>query len=429
MEVITTKQEEKSMSLWIKALIIFGISLVLCIPQWLIQHIIDERQATRAEAQSEVSQSWSGTQHIAGPAIIIPNASDDSYLTIFPSELKITGNLKTQTLRRGIFNFNVYNVPLTLTGEFDFPEKLSSMITNKYATQEAYLFISLNDLRGLTDNATLTWNGEKKTIASSLGSNSNDIATGLTCAVNIQPILDRQKIRFTIQLPLKGSNGLYVAPVGNTNTVEFQSDWGSPSFQGNFLPTSRQVSDSGFSATWKVLALNRNFGQVRTSSSNWTNLMDSCEFGAELNIPVDQYQQTTRSVKYAFLVILLTFAVVFFVEIRRSTSIHPIQYGLIGIALLLFYTLLLSFSEHIAFSYSYLIAAFMTIVLITAFIAAILRNNRKTALTVGVLLSALYVFIYVLLQLENFALLVGSIGLFVILALAMFVTVKLRNNP
>ena len=428
MEVISTKQEEKSPRLWLKALLIFGISVALLIPQVLITHLIDERQATRTEAQSEVSQSWSGTQHIAGPAIIIPNSNDSSYISIFPSDLKITGNLTTETLKRGIFNFSVYNVPLTITGEFDFPAKLASMNISHYVMEKAYLFISLSDLRGLTDNATLTWNGEKHTIETATGGSNNDIATGLTYAVNIQPILDGQKIRFTIQLPLKGSEGLYVAPVGNITNAELKSDWGSPSFQGNFLPTSRQVSDSGFTASWKVLAMNRNFGQVRTNSTCWDSLMEDCEFGVDLHIPVDQYQQTTRTVKYAFLVIVLTFAVVFFVEIRRNTFIHPIQYLLIGIALLLFYTLLLSFSEHIAFSCSYLIAAIMTIGLITAFMAAILKGNRKTAFIVGLSLSALYIFLYVLLQLETYALLVGSIGLFVILAVAMFATVKLRNE-
>lgn len=428
MEEITNSQKQQKQPLWFKALLIFGISVALLIPQMFITHLIDERQSTRTDAQEEVAQSWSGTQHVAGPAIIIPSAKDDTYLTIFPSALKITGDLKTQTLRRGIFDFSVYNVPLSITGEFDFPEKLSRVDLNQYLTESAYLFVSLSDLRGLTDNATLNWNGVKQTIETAAGSSSTDIATGLTCAVNIQSILDGQKVRFNIQLSLKGSDGLYVAPVGNANTVELKSDWGSPSFQGNFLPTSREVSDNGFSATWKVLALNRNFGQVRTSNSSWTNLMDGCEFGVDLHIPVDQYQQTTRTVKYAFLVIVLTFAVVFFVEIRRDTFIHPIQYLLIGIALLLFYTLLLSFSEHIAFSYSYLIAAVMTIGLITTFMAAILKNNRKTALIVGLLLSVLYVFLYVLLQLETFALLVGSIGLFIILAVAMFVTVKLRNE-
>lgn len=428
MEEITNSQNQKKQPLWFKALLIFGISVALLIPQMFITHLIDERQSTRTAAQEEVAQSWSGTQHVAGPAIIIPSAKDDTYLTIFPSALKITGDLKTQTLRRGIFDFSVYNVPLSITGEFDFPEKLSRVDLNQYLTESAYLFVSLSDLRGLTDNATLNWNGVKQTIETAAGSSSTDIATGLTCAVNIQPILDGERVRFNIRLSLKGSDGLYVAPVGNANTVELKSDWESPSFKGNFLPTSREVSDNGFSATWKVLALNRNFGQVRTNSSSWTNLMDGCEFGVDLHIPVDQYQQTTRSVKYAYLVIILTFAVVLFVEIRRDTSIHPIQYLLIGIALMLFYTLLLSFSEHIAFSYSYLIAAIMTIGLITTFMAAILKNNRKTALIVGLLLSVLYVFLYVLLQLETFALLVGSIGLFIILAVAMFVTVKLRNE-
>ena len=155
--------------------------------------------------------------------------------------------------------------------------------------------------------------------------------------------------------------------------------------------------------------------------------MSGSELGVKLCIPVDQYQQTTRTVKYAILIIVLTFAVVFFVEIRRKVNIHIVQYILIGIALLLFYTLLLSFSEHLSFFISYLIAALMTIGLITTFMAAILKD-KKTALVVGGLLTLLYIFIFVLLQLESYALLAGSLGLFVILAVTMYATVKLRKS-
>jgi inner membrane protein len=153
--------------------------------------------------------------------------------------------------------------------------------------------------------------------------------------------------------------------------------------------------------------------------------MKKNEFGVMMRVPVLQYQQTTRTVKYAYLFIFLTFATVFFVEYRRQTPIHPVQYLLIGAALLVFYTLLLSFSEHIPFLWSYLIAMLMTIVLITGYLAGILKI-RKTALMVGALLLLLYVFMYVLLQMETYALLFGSLGIFVILAVLMFVSLKVK---
>ena len=153
--------------------------------------------------------------------------------------------------------------------------------------------------------------------------------------------------------------------------------------------------------------------------------MNENEFGVTMKVPVLQYQQTTRSVKYAYLFIFLTFATVFFVEYRRQTPIHPVQYLLIGIALLVFYTLLLSFSEHIPFLWSYLIAMLMTIVLITGYLAGILKI-RKTAIMIGLMLLSLYVFMYVLLQLETYTLLVGSIGIFIILAALMYASQKVK---
>ena len=169
----------------------------------------------------------------------------------------------------------------------------------------------------------------------------------------------------------------------------------------------REVSEKGFTASWKVLALNRDFSQVVI---DWGASVRESAFGVNMKVPVEQYQQTTRAVKYAFLIIVLTFSVVLFVEIRKGKHIHPVQYLLVGLALILFYTLLLSFSEHIAFLWSYVIASVMTVGLITAYMAAVLKI-RKTAFAIGALLSAIYLFIYVLLQLESYALLVGS-GLF-----------------
>jgi inner membrane protein len=211
-------------------------------------------------------------------------------------------------------------------------------------------------------------------------------------------------------------------PVGRTTTVALTSDCPTPSFGGDYLPANRNVTPQGFTADWKVLGLNRDFPQILSSSAALGN---SAGIEVSLRVPVEQYQQTTRSIKYAYLVILLTFAIVFLVENRRQTPIHPVQYALVGLALVLFFTLLLSFSEHIAFGLSYLIASLMTISLITLFMRALLRQWGG-ALAVGGLLVLLYLFIYVLLQLESYALLVGSLGIFAILAAAMYASRKIN---
>ena len=230
------------------------------------------------------------------------------------------------------------------------------------------------------------------------------------------------KVAFRLTVPIKGSDYLYFLPMGRTTSLHLSSDCTTPSFTGRYLPSQREVTKEGFTADWKVLALNRDFAQVLNSNSELKNAQS---FGVDLKVPVMQYQQTTRSIKYAYLIILLTFAVVFFVEIRRQTPVHPVQYALVGIALMLFYTLLLSFSEHLTFLLSYLIASAMTITLITVFMRALLHNNRA-ALIIGGLLLMLYTFIYIIMQLESYALLVGSLGIFVILAVAMYASHKIN---
>ena len=189
------------------------------------------------------------------------------------------------------------------------------------------------------------------------------------------------------------------------------------------------MTDTGFQAEWKVLAINRDYPQVLDDSfirsyEYGRSGFEESTFGVELKVPVEQYLQTDRAIKYAFLIILLTCAAVFFIEMRKAKPIHPVQYLLVGIALTIFYTLLLSFSEHINFGLSYLIASVMTIGMIVVFMASVTKD-KKTALGIGLLLAVLYAFVYVLLQLESYALLVGSVGLFIILGIAMFATQKI----
>ena len=415
-----TKPASGKSKLWLKLLLIVVISLGLLIPQQMMLHLVNERNDTLREAEQEVGGKWSGSQRIAGPVICIPPVKKDgNNLYILPESLSVQGDAQVQTLKRGIFDITVFTAPLDIRGEFVYPEELASYALNKYDLERAHLLIGVRDLRGLTENVTLSWNQKACPMKSG---REEDLGSVVRCPVDIKPILDKQKVSFAVKLHLKGSEGLYFVPVGNSNTVSLTSNCGTPSFDGNYLPVKREVSDKGFTASWKVLALNRDFSQVVTS---WGYNLRESTFGVNMKVPVEQYQQTTRAVKYAFLIIVLTFSVVLFVEIRKGRPIHPVQYLLVGLALILFYTLLLSFSEHIAFLWSYVIASVMTVGLITAYMAAVLKI-RKTAIAIGLLLSALYIFIYVLLQLESYALLVGSVGLFVILGLAMYASQKVN---
>ena len=215
-------------------------------------------------------------------------------------------------------------------------------------------------------------------------------------------------------------------PLGKTTLVSLKSNCSTPSFTGAFLPENREVAENGFSATWKILNLNRNYPQVFTGE-NWSIDLNDSTFGVNLLLPVDQYQKSIRSIKYAFLIIILTFVICFFVEVLQKKNINPFQYLLIGLALCLFYTLLVSISEHLNFTLSYVIATTMTIGLLTFYLSGILKI-KKTAITIGGMLLLLYTYIFILIQMEIYALLVGSIGLFIILAIIMYCSLKINWN-
>ena len=205
------------------------------------------------------------------------------------------------------------------------------------------------------------------------------------------------------------------------------SDWSTPSFDGNFLPEGApSVTKDGFIADWKVLDLNRSFGQlIPVGDSNTMNQLAQARFGVRFIQSVDQYQQNTRSIKYAILIILLTFVVVLFIERIRKKQVNPFQYLLVGLALVLFYSLLLSLSEILGFRPAYLVAALMTTILITLHMSGILKNSKQ-GLLIGLLLAILYLFVFVLIQMEGYSLLTGSLGLFVILAVIMYYARKIK---
>lgn len=200
--------------------------------------------------------------------------------------------------------------------------------------------------------------------------------------------------------------------------VRIQSKWNTPSFDGAFLPDKRTIDKDGFSATWTILHLNRNFPQQWKDNEY---LIADWSFGVDLLFPVDQYQKSYRSAKYAIMFIALTFLTFFFSEVLNKIRVHPIQYLLIGFALCIFYSLLISLSEHIGFGLAYLIGSIAIITMITAYSASILKDKILTAL-VSFILIALYVFLFTILQLEAYSLLMGSIGLFIVMSVIMYLS-------
>ena len=239
---------------------------------------------------------------------------------------------------------------------------------------------------------------------------------------------------------ISGSEELLFTPLGKSTTVDMNAKWPHPSFTGDILPLTSKISNDSFSAKWKSVSQKRSFPQQwKDNAFNIGSIADSGNtsaviaainisnnaFGADLYVPVNGYQKTTRSVKYSFLCILLTFAAFFLIDTSNKKSVHPFQYGLVGLALVLFYTLLLSFSEYIGFNYSYAVASVATIGLIAWFVKGILNSSRLTVI-LSLVLLLVYTYVFTILQLQDYALILGSIGLFITLAIIMHFSKKIQ---
>lgn len=408
---------------------VFIITLILLIPASLIKGLVNERQNTKSEAVIEVGDKWGTSQIITGPVLSIPYKVENTsslinYIHILPESLTVNGKVIPETLKRGIFEIAVYDSQSILSGKFQFPDldKLKVKPENLLLDQ-ARLNLGISDMKGIQDDVKVKWNGDHISFEPGISHLHKEVLnSGISAPIAL--FLEEGNIETTdyhIQLNIKGSESLAFVPTGKETNVHISSTWNSPSFTGDFVPKKRTISTSGFEASWLVTHLNRNFPQ------SWKNTQPDLEasaFGVDLYIPVDNYQKSERSIKYAILFIGLTFLVFFFIEIRNKRPVHPVQYSLVGIALCLFYILLVSISEHLTFNLAYLIASISTVSMVTCFTKAVLKNTNLTFMMGGIL-STLYLFIFMLIQLEDFALLTGSIGLFLILGLIMFFSRKI----
>ena len=359
--------------------------------------------------------------------------STTKYAHFLPNTLDIDGTLEHQTRYRSIYEVIVYASDLKFSGSFDRPNFAEFKIdSSNVLWDEAYLSVGISDMRGIQNTVRLSWNDEKYDFEPGtkyrFNNNDNNNNYNNTSNVNggINSRLDlttyeKPTYQFDFQINLNGSRNIYFTPVGATTKVALSSAWSTPSFQGAFLPDERQVDENGFQANWEVLSLNRSYPQQWTGNSYG---FSDAQFGVDLLVPVDYYQKSTRSAKYGILFIALTFLLFFFVEVLNDKRIHPIQYILVGLSLVLFYTLLLALSEHIGFAWAYLTSSTAIIGLISLYVSSIFKNTKLTLVTTAILII-LYGFIYTLLQLEDYALLLGSIGLLAILAFVMIYTRKI----
>lgn len=409
----------------VKSIITAALILVMLIPTAFIQSLIKERQDRQKEVVTEISSKWAKPQTVSAPYLAIPyrHAGTKKELIMLPEQLNVTGNITEEDRKRSIYKVLLYKTALNFSGSFrNAPtmEDSSTLLLN-----EARLCFGLSDFRGIEDKMAVTLNNTSYTLQPGLTNNTID-STGLSVPVNITPADFDKGISFNMNVLLKGSSSLHFLPVASYSSYNITSPWASPSFDGNTLPAERIVNDSGFTAKWKFNAANLALTSIM--KDNKFNA-DEVAFGVSLVQPAGQYEQAMRSAKYAILIIGLTFVLFFVFELMQKNPVHPVQYALIGMALVIFYTLLLSISELILFAYAYTIAAVATILLIALYAKAHFKNVRSPFI-IGLLLTGLYGFIYVLISLEDTALLVGSIALFIVVAIIMYVTRKVNwYNP
>lgn len=402
--------------------------LLLLIPGEMIRSLIREREYMNQSASEEVRSLWANEQTINGPVLSVPlvyeyqdklgnNKRYTRYWHILPDELKINGKVDPQSLRRGIYEIVVYESLLRVDGSFEMKSGPTDKDLNEIQWKEAILTLGISDLRGVKDELQLSING--KTYSCEPGTMIPDfIPSGVTIPY---PITEHTEVLdFNFELFLQGSKNLSFTPIGNTTDVRLSSSWTSPSFNGNFIPDSRELSDEGFTAHWKVLQLNRNFPNTWIGDKHHQSVKETA-FGLDLILPLDDYQKSMRSAKYAAMTIALTFLIFFLIEILNKNRIHPFQYTLVGLALCLFYVLLISISEHASFNLAYGLSTAAITSMVTLYSISIFKRI-KTAVLLSLILCAVYGFVFVTLQMTDFALLLGSTGLTLTLATTMYYT-------
>lgn len=422
-----TQTENKSFfqSSTAKMIMVGMLTFALLIPLFFVQDLISERSSRQKEVVTETTSKWGGGVYVYGPILKIPYknpvSGKSNYAYFFPDELNNSVNVKMEKpLERGIFKSNVFSTKMNFTGSYARPNFQIRNIpeTNVYWNQ-AKIIIRTTNLKSLKDEVKIKFDNFSLKFEPGNLEENDSIEMLESATFDYNSIANSSKFNFDISF--NGSKQIKIVPIGKTTDCKMTSDWNSPNFNGNFSPTTREVTENGFKADWKILHFNRPFAQQYFES---LPELSNYAFATDFITTVDEYQQNERASKYGFLVIGLTFLIFFLIQSISKINIHIFQYSMIGIALVMFYTLLISITEHSSFSFAYIIAAIAVVALISLYSISILKN-KKFPTFIAISLSVLYSFIFVIIQLEDYALLVGSIGLFAILAAVMYFSRKI----
>lgn len=412
------------------------VGLLVLIPMGKVKNLIQEREFRKDTAVNTVINQWGGIQSITGPVLVIP--VDDTVTEIiddkkeqrtvrhtvflFPENLAISGTMHTETRNKGIYKTDIYTGKFALSGYFD-PSGISkdSFSNPEILYSKAKLILGLGDTKGLSKGITASWNGNALDFTG-VTETSESLIYGISALLDLD---NNKKCDFTLSMELRGGESISFLPAGKETSVSITSDWTSPNFSGRFLPDERSLTGKGFSAKWKIYALSRNFPQTWVDNNLADSLLRESYFGVDFISPVNKYFKLHRAAKYSTLFIFIPFIALFFVEIFTRRRLHPVQYLLVGFAVTLFFLLLLALSEHLSFTLSYILSSTAAALLISVYTALSFKSVKYGAILAAVN-SVLYLYLYTALASEDYALLIGSIGLFIILGFVMLLTGRIN---
>ncbi|KVC60580.1 hypothetical protein WI73_05020 [Burkholderia ubonensis] len=425
-----------------KSLITACLVLLILIPLHLVSSIVQERASYREDALRSIWSSYAGPQTMTGPILVVPYTevtrirteaapgqpaservqTEAKRLLVFPKTLSVKGSVATSVRYRGIHKALVYDLQSRWEGTLALPDlkQLQQSAGHvSFAIGNPYLAFGISDIRGLMAQPVLVFGGKRLTMEQ--GAQLASLRQGVHADLDLGafPAASAENVvPFSIDLPLLGAQSVAFAPIADQNDFSLKSAWPHPSFDGAFLPRTRTVDAGGFASAWSLTSFNTKVRE-QIAAGNGDDALEAAS--VSLIEPVNVYLEAERATKYGALFVMLTFASFFMFELVKRLRIHPIQYLLVGLSLALFFLLLLSLSEHIAFEYAYLAASGACIGLLGFYLSFVLHSVKRGAAFAG-LLALLYAALYGLLLSEDNALMLGSLLLFAILAGIMTLT-------
>ena len=417
----------------VKGLMVAVVALLVLIPVQMLRGLVEERAHSRQEAISSVARGWGGAQFVGGPIVVIPvtvtrdngrSALIDWY--VLPESLTLESELTVQAERRklGVYEVPVYVSSVHATATFDLSSRAAALMQSQRANtihfDRARLIVPISDARGVRDVRVTG-----AAVAGSAFEPDRSFAMGaLTTALRPDAQLDKGEQKFDLTLVVAGTYSLSFIPTARSTSVKLSGNWADPGFSRGFLPVERSVRDGRFSARWQILDLNRAFGSNWFSDQVAQTVLQESAFGVDLVQTADVYQQAERSVKYGGLFIALSLLTLFVWEHLARRPLHPIQYGLMGVALSVFHLLLLALAEHIGFTLAYVIAAAALCSLLGFYLSGAF-DSRLSGSGASAVFTGVYALLYLLVTSEDYSLLVGSLAVFALLATAMALTRRL----